>query len=272
MPELPEVETIRRSLEKAVQGEKITAVALRRRDLRIPFPEGLAAALAGKRVMTIRRRAKYLLFSLEGGLVMLLHLGMSGRLMVIPHDAPLEKHDHLVIGFTSGKRLVFRDPRRFGLVALSRESELEHHPLLAELGPEPFSRVFSARYLAKTLAGRGIAVKQALMDAGVVAGVGNIYACEALFEAGMDPRTPAAKASEEAVALVKAVRKVLNAALASGGSSLRDFFHANGDQGYFQHCFHVYGREGKPCRHCTASIRRIRQAGRSTFFCPRCQR
>lgn len=274
MPELPEVETVRRGLESQIVGEYIASAEVRCREFRLPVTEGLEREVGGKRVFSVTRRAKYLLLRLEGDLMIILHLGMSGRLIVrrqrsvAPH-----KHDHLVLYFGDGRELVLNDPRRFGLVLLTRwEEELAAHPFFAGLGVEPLAAEFSPEYLKSALAKRTAPVKPALMDQRVVVGVGNIYASEALFRAGLHPETPANVCADRTDALVTAIREVLEAAIAAGGSTLRNYAQASGESGYFQHHFNVYGREGQPCFTCAAPIRRIVQAGRATFFCPACQK
>lgn len=273
MPELPEVETVRAGLEAALGGKTIQKVKLARANLRTPFPTRFAEALAGRNIGEIARRAKYLLIRLDDGLVLMAHLGMSGRFVVLEEPPKaLGKHEHVLFTFTDGTALVFNDARRFGLMDLAREDELSTHPLLAALGPEPLGKAFTPAYLADQLKRRGTPVKVALMDQAVVVGVGNIYASEALFEAGLDPRIPAKTAAGQAGAIIKAIRKVLKSAIETGGSSLRDFLHVGGETGYFQHSFKVYGREGKPCFTCSSEVKRIVQGGRSTFFCPACQK
>lgn len=273
MPELPEVETVRSGLEQAINGAQIKTVLLRRKNLRVPFPVGFAGALEGRVIQSIGRRAKYLLLYLDSGEVVIAHLGMSGRFTVLPKKpTSFNKHDHFVAGLADGRYLIFNDARRFGLMTLTPQSKLNQHKLLRHLGPEPLSEDFSAEYLARVLKTRKIAIKPALMDQELVVGVGNIYASEALFDAGIDPRKPASQAAKDAEKIVLAIRKVLKAALASGGSSLRDFIDITGGSGYFQHEFKVYDREGKSCHACGSNIQAIRQAGRSSFFCPACQK
>ena len=287
MPELPEVETVRTGLEMVLKGQVIRKVTLRRKDLRIPFPADLPRRLAGQKILAIRRRAKYLLFDLVGGDVLIAHLGMSGRFTCHPalvagsgtnksrmpqqvrHD--ITAHDHVIFEFEDGKTLIYNDARRFGLITIARSEELPSHPLFAALGPEPLEREFSAGYLRKALEKRGTPVKVALMDQALVVGVGNIYASEALFLAGVNPNIPAKAAAGKAKELVSAIQKVLRDAIASGGSSLRDFIHVSGEAGYFQHRFNVYGRKGEPCFQCGEFIKSTRLSGRSTFFCPDCQ-
>jgi len=285
MPELPEVETVRRGLVPALEGRRILAVRLSRPDLRFPFPPDFASRVAGRRVERIDRRAKYLLIRLDDGTTVLSHLGMSGRysieaadLAVQPgdfvHAAPANpKHDHVVLEVEGGVTVRYNDPRRFGfmdLVTVDADS-----PYLADLGPEPNSNAFSSAYLSDVLRGRRTPIKAALLDQKVVAGLGNIYVCEALHRARISPRRLAATIpGARAERLAPAVRSVIDAAIAAGGSTLRDFAAADGALGYFQHTFRAYGREGGPCPEtgCTGHIGRIVQSGRSTFFCPVCQR
>ena len=276
MPELPEVETVRRQLAPVIEGRTIVAVHLARADLRRPFPRHFARRLAGRRVERLERRAKYLTAWLDDGAVLLIHLGMSGRLLVDAEETGAEaKHDHVRIDLDDGHRVTFRDPRRFGLMDLVAGKALATDSRLAGLGPEPLSDAFTGAALAAALAGRQMAVKTALMDQTTVAGLGNIYACEALFRARISPLRPAAEVTRrETVALVRAIKAVLEEAIAAGGSTLRDHQLPAGGSGYFQHRFAVYGREGLPCPGCTCAegIRRIVQGGRSTFFCAKRQR
>lgn len=283
MPELPEVETVRRGLAPVMEGQVIAAAAVNRPDLRWPFPPDMAARLTGQRVMTLRRRSKYILADLASGETLLIHLGMSGRILVsgdplgrFVHDHPApERHDHVVLDMASGTRITFNDPRRFGAMDLMPTPQAEAHPLLARLGPEPLGNSFDGPYLSAALKSRNTPVKSALLDQHVVAGLGNIYVCEALFRARIAPRRRARTISAaRAAGLVPIIREVLTEAIAAGGSSLRDFRQADGELGYFQHRFDVYGREGEPCHRpgCTGEIRRIVQSGRSSFYCPLCQR
>jgi formamidopyrimidine-DNA glycosylase len=280
MPELPEVETVARGLARTLEGRRIVAVRRNRDGLRAPFPADLVERLTGRRILHIGRRAKYLLLTLDDGQVLIVHLGMSGRFM-IRHDpgAPALAHDHLVLTADDGVVYVLNDPRRFGLVALADRDTLDQHPLFADIGPEPLGNAFDGATLAEALADRNTPIKSALLDQHTVAGLGNIYVCEALFHSGISPRRLAKTITKaKAERLVVAIRQVLNDALASGGSSLRNFLHHDGELGYFQHRFAVYDREGKPCPGCdcdiakTGGIDRIVQAGRSTFYCPRRQR
>jgi formamidopyrimidine-DNA glycosylase len=277
MPELPEVETVRRGLEARVLGRRIDAVDLRRRDLRIPFPEGFAARLKGRRIQRIGRRAKYLLAHLDDGGVLIIHLGMAGRLMLSdgPAAVPPGKHAHVEFVFEGGGRVVYEDHRRFGLMTLAEEAELAAHPLLAHLGLEPLAPEFNGAALAQLFAGRRTPVKAALLDQTAVVGVGNIYACEAMYRARISPRRLAKTVSgERADRLAAAVRAVLEEAIAAGGSSLRDYVQASGELGYFQHAWRVYDRAGQKCRTrgCTGTVRRQVQSNRSTFYCPSCPR
>ncbi|RMC35484.1 bifunctional DNA-formamidopyrimidine glycosylase/DNA-(apurinic or apyrimidinic site) lyase [Paracoccus alkanivorans] len=281
MPELPEVETVRRGLQPHLEGQRIARAEARRPDLRWPLPPDLVQVLTGATVTALRRRSKYLLADLDRGGTLLMHLGMSGRLLVEGaglagfHRDPsiLSRHDHVVFVTGAGTTITFNDARRFGMIDLIREGEA--HPLLAHLGSEPFDPDFDTGYLAAAFTGRRAPVKQALLDQRIVAGLGNIYVSEALHRAGIDPRRAAGRIGEERIAaLVGHIRDVLTDAIAAGGSSLRDHRQATGELGYFQHSFRVYNRENAPCPNqgCTGHIRRIVQSGRSSFFCPRCQR
>jgi formamidopyrimidine-DNA glycosylase len=269
VPELPEVEIIRRGIEPFVLGKTITGVAVRNPKLRQRVPRNLAKLVVGQRVRRLRRRGKYLLFECDGG-SLIVHLGMSGSLRVIePQSAP-RKHDHLDLVF-GGSALRLRDPRRFGVVLWSRGNS-SGHPLLARLGVEPLSEEFSTDFLYRITRGRNVGIKQLLMNAAVVVGVGNIYANESLFRAGIHPRTCAGQLSRARCArLVDAVRETLLAAIAAGGSSLRDFVHSDGASGYFQQHYYVYDRAELPCRVCGAGIRVVRLGQRSSFYCPTCQ-
>ncbi len=277
MPELPEVETVVRGLESRVAGRRIEKLTLNRADLRFPLPKGLAARVEGKRVLRIGRRAKYLLFHIEGGGVLLAHLGMSGRMVLGGNGSGEDRrHDHVVLRFDDGAVLRFNDARRFGLIDWAEsEADLPRHKFLAALGPEPLANEFNGVALAGLLKGKATPIKAALLDQRVVAGLGNIYVCESLFWAGISPKRRAGTVQgERAERLARAIRVVLERAIAAGGSSLRDYVQASGELGYFQHQFAVYGKEGEPCPECDCgnSIRRIVQAGRSTFYCARRQR
>ncbi len=279
MPELPEVETVMRGLQARLQGRVITHAALHRETLRWAVPPGFARRLQGARVMSFRRRAKYILMRLEGGDSVMLHLGMSGRMVIseAADDAP-GLHEHLVLRLDDGARVGFVDPRRFGSLDLLRTAEEDRHVRLAALGPEPLDEAFSVAVLSAALAGRRSPIKAALLDQSVVAGLGNIYVCEALFRAGLSPRRLAATVpGARAMRLVPAIKQTLTAAIAAGGSSLRDYRQANGELGYFQNAWKVYGREAEPCERCPgaprcAGITRITQSGRSTFLCRLTQR
>ncbi|RKF13062.1 bifunctional DNA-formamidopyrimidine glycosylase/DNA-(apurinic or apyrimidinic site) lyase [Roseovarius spongiae] len=283
MPELPEVETVRTGLVPVMESAVIARADVNRPDLRWPFPERMAERLAGQRVLRLRRRSKYILADLDSDETLLIHLGMSGRILV--SGAPLgscarlhatpERHDHVVFHMESGARVTFNDPRRFGAMDLYPTMLGEDHPLLAKLGPEPLGNRFDESYLAAALSGRASPIKSALLDQRIVAGLGNIYVCEALFRAGVSPRRKARNlGARRARALVPVIRAVLREAIEAGGSSLRDYRQADGELGYFQHRFDVYDREGQPCRtpDCPGTVRRIVQSGRSSFYCPLCQR
>ncbi|MDJ0821626.1 MAG: bifunctional DNA-formamidopyrimidine glycosylase/DNA-(apurinic or apyrimidinic site) lyase [Paracoccaceae bacterium] len=283
MPELPEVETVRRGLVPVMEGNVIAQALVNRPDLRWPFPDNMATRLTGQPVLRLRRRSKYILADLESGESLLIHLGMSGRMLVsgdplghFVHDHPApEKHDHVVLNMNTGARITFNDPRRFGAMDLMPTDSAEQHPLLASLGPEPLGNAFSESHLVAALQGRNTPIKSALLDQKIVAGLGNIYVCEALFRAGIHPARKARRISAKRIAaLVPIIRDVLSEAIDAGGSSLRDFRQADGELGYFQHRFDVYGREGEPCRTpgCSDTVRRIVQSGRSSFYCPTCQR
>ena len=276
MPELPEVETIRRGLARRLEGRRLARVMVRRADLRLPLPERFAERLKGRRVERVGRRAKYILAELDDGNVLILHLGMSGRLVVAsgaPHQPGA--HDHVLIESEEGTRLVYSDHRRFGLMTLCPKSALENHPLLEGLGPEPLDPSFDGAALLRRLKTKRTPIKAALIDQRVVAGVGNIYACEALFRAGLSPRRLASSVKGvRAERLAQAIKSVLEEAIAAGGSSLRDYVQSDGELGSFQHRFAVYGRAGKPCPGCDCrhGIRRIVQSNRSTFYCAKRQR
>jgi formamidopyrimidine-DNA glycosylase len=275
MPELPEVETVRRGLEKRIGGRRILSAALNRADLRRPVPPFLAERLEGAQVGALHRRGKYLLIELDDDGLLLVHFGMSGRVVAGGADLPAARHDHLVLTFDDGTVLRFNDPRRFGLIDYLARGEEARHPLLSGLGAEPLGPGFDGLYLAEALAHRSSAIKAALLDQRVVAGLGNIYACEALYRAGLSPRRRAdSLRGRRADRLAAAIRAVLEEAIRAGGSSLRDYVQVNGELGYFQHLWAVYGREGEPCPGCDCKegVRRILQGGRSTFFCTKRQR
>lgn len=270
MPELPEVEVTRRGLLNDLPGRKIDAVIARHTMLRYPLLPALGSQLAGQTLRGIDRRGKYLLFRLGEG-TLIVHLGMSGSLRLVPADEPAGKHDHLDLIF-GPVILRLRDPRRFGAVLWVKD-DANAHPLIAPLGIEPLSSAFTGDWLYDVTRNRATAIKVLLMDSHVVVGVGNIYASESLFHAGIAPRTPAGKLSRKRCdRVVTAVKATLEAALAAGGSTLRDFIHSNGGSGWFQQQHLVYGREGEPCRVCGGRVRHLRLGQRSTFYCPHCQR
>lgn len=289
MPELPEVETVRMGLEPALKGHRFTSVETRRGGLRIPFPPRFTERLKGRKVKRLWRRAKYLLADLDSGETLVVHLGMSGRMSVYaegrthkfgqyvyktaPPDAGRGKHDHVVMETDAPARIVFTDHRRFGLMTLVETEKLDQDKLFKGIGPEPLSDDCDAKYLSEALKGKKTPIKSAILDQRVIAGVGNIYACEALYHAHISPKRLAGRASpEQARALLQAIKKVLRDAIKAGGSSLRDYAHTDGELGEFQHHFAVYDREGRPCPRCAGTVKRITQAGRSTFYCPKCQK
>lgn len=283
MPELPEVETVRRGLEPALTGARLTKVQVNRPDLRFPFPEDFAARLEGAVVERLERRAKYLRFPLSTGETWVTHLGMTGRFTldgVAPGEfeepAPVGgKHEHLSLTTGAGRRIGFSDARRFGYMALIPTGEIDEHPWFKGLGPEPLGNEFNAGVLKTAFKGKKQNVKASLLDQRIVAGLGNIYVVEALYRSRISPLTPAGRiALPRLERLTAAIREVLTEAVAAGGSTLRDFANAEGGQGYFQHRFDVYGREGEPCpgEDCKGKVKRIVQAGRSTFWCPSCQK
>lgn len=302
MPELPEVETICRGLDKAITGLRIVGVRLNRQGLRKPFPTGMAAKLEGRKITAIERRAKYALIRLEGDFTLILHFGMSGRVHLLPcqakvgnggqknhgqfiepgaHKCPPDKHDHLILQLSAAQNDVcpilemrLNDPRRFGLCDLVANKDLPKHDLFKNLGPEPFSESFTPAYLGKVLSGKNTPLKSALLDQRVLAGLGNIYVCEALFRAGLSPLRRAKDCNmDEVRILVKSIKIVLAKAIDAGGSSIKDYVTASGELGYFQNQFAVYGKEGNSCKNCTCDVAktggvcRITQAGRSSFYC-----
>jgi formamidopyrimidine-DNA glycosylase len=288
MPELPEVETVRMGLAPAMEGQRIAKVEVRDRRLRWPIAKDFEKRLQGQTVLGLGRRAKYLLADLSSGDVLLMHLGMSGSLRlgkdskpgVYYHEKSKSKsHDHVVFHMGNGATVTFNDPRRFGSMKIVPRARLEQEPSLRNLGPEPLGNAFDAAMLAKACAGKKTSLKAALSDQRVVAGLGNIYVCEALFRARLSPTRRAStiagrngKPNERAVALVEAIKATLHDAIKAGGSSLRDHRRADGSLGDFQHNFLVYDREGEPCPNCKGRIKRIVQTGRSTFYCPSCQK
>ena len=293
MPELPEVETVRRGLQPVMEGAKILGAEARRKDLRFPFQKDFVARLTGQTVTGLGRRAKYLLADLASGDVLLMHLGMSGSFRIQKIEQthttgvfhhPRDKnsaHDHVVFHMSSGADVIFNDPRRFGYMKIIPRASLEAEPLLKGLGPEPLGNAFDARLLAQSCAGKNTSLKAALLDQRVVAGLGNIYVCEALYRAHLSPRRRASTLADKkgaptdhAKRLIDAIHAVLNQAIEAGGSSLRDHRQTSGELGYFQHSFRVYDREGESCGTvgCGGIIRRFTQNGRSTFWCPKCQK
>jgi formamidopyrimidine-DNA glycosylase len=291
MPELPEVETVRRGLAPVMEGARFTKVEARRRDLRWPLPKDFAKRLEGHTVVGLGRRAKYLLADLSSGDVLIMHLGMSGSFRVAQdgseggiakyhHEkSKSAAHDHVVFHMSSGATVTFNDPRRFGSMKLVPRAKIDREPLLRSLGPEPLGNEFDAAMLARACAGKKTSLKVALSDQRVVAGLGNIYVCEALFRARLSPKRQAStitdrngKPNARATALVEAIQAVLHDAIKAGGSSLRDHRRADGSLGDFQHNFLVYDREGAPCPGCKGKVKRIVQTGRSTFYCPSCQK
>jgi formamidopyrimidine-DNA glycosylase len=293
MPELPEVETVRRGLQPAMEGARFEHVEARRPDLRFPLPENFVKRLTGQTVTGLGRRAKYLMADLSSGEVLIMHLGMSGSFHVLHegdagrpgkfHHArgKLGNHDHVVFKMSSGATVTFNDPRRFGFMKLVERGKLDAEPMIASLGPEPLGNSFDAAALAAACEGKKTSIKAALLDQQIVAGLGNIYVCEALFRAHISPKRMASvladrkgAPNERTEKLVTAIREVLQDAIRQGGSSLRDHRQTDGDLGYFQHHFAVYDREGEKCpgKGCTGTIKRIVQGGRSTFYCPSCQK
>ena len=271
VPELPEVETTRRGCAPVVEQRVITRLTVREPRLRWLVPPEAPAAVAGQRVVALRRRGKYLIFDLERG-ALLLHLGMSGSLRVVSHDAPPAQHDHVDVVLDSGLCLRFNDPRRFGCLVWTPADPLLH-PLLRDLGPEPLSPEFDGAYLTQALRKRRVAIKLALMDGRLVVGVGNIYASEALFRARVRPRRAAGRVTRsECAALADAVKRVLTDAIRAGGTTLRDYLNADGAPGYFRQKLYVYERKDEPCRICKTPVRHLVQAQRSTYFCPTCQK
>jgi len=293
MPELPEVETVRRGLAPIMVGARIEQVEQRRANLRFPFPDGFCSRLQGRAIAALTRRAKYLLAELDNDHLLVMHLGMSGSFRVIEDGATRtpglfahargenRAHDHVAFALSNGKRVIYNDPRRFGFMLLMPRGELETHRLFANIGMEPLGNALNGPSLAAAMTGRRTPLKAALLDQSIIAGLGNIYVCEALHRAGLSPLQPAGllagrgrAAREQAERLAASIRAVLAEAIEAGGSSLRDHRLTDGSLGYFQHTFRVYGREGEACRtpSCEGVVERVTQAGRSTFHCPRCQK
>ena len=280
MPELPEVETVRRGLAPVMEGAVIAQAQVNRDGLRWPFPAAMAARLTGQRVTALRRRSKYLLADLASGETLIVHLGMSGRMLVSgrmlgqfhgDHPAPA-KHDHVILDMDNGARVTFNDARRFGAMDLTATDQTDAHWLIKDIGPEPLGNQFDEHLLQARLRGRAMPIKSALLDQRIVAGLGNIYVCEVLHRAGINPAATAGSLTAATIAaLVPVIRTVLQDAIAAGGSSLRDYRQTGGELGYFQHQFAVYDRAGDPCPTCATAIARIVQSGRSTFYCPACQ-
>ncbi len=280
MPELPEVETVCRGLAPVLEGQRLQRVIARRPDLRFPLPDGFGQRLTGRRVDKVVRRAKYILVHMDDGTVLIWHLGMSGRVLIYTDThlsaAPPEQiHDHVIFETDSNTIVRFNDTRRFGFMDLVDVGGLDGHPMIARIGPEPLEEAFDAQALADRLRGKRAPIKAALLDQRVVAGLGNIYVAESLFHAGISPRRSSHTIQgQRAERLISAIKNVLADAIAAGGSSLRDHRQTNGEIGYFQHQFAVYGKAGEPCssQGCSATIQQIVQSGRSTYLCPRCQR
>lgn len=296
MPELPEVETVTKGLRPVMENSSFIRVEQRRENLRIPFPQDFVERLEGRTITSLWRRAKYILAELDSGEVLLMHLGMSGRFTIEEPTSnahsqpgkfhnettilPAQRHDHVVFHMSNGAVITYTDPRRFGLMTLFSAKEMQSHKLLKDIGIEPLGNELSGAFLAKCFAGKKVNLKAALLDQKNIAGLGNIYVCEALYRCNLSPlrqaatlAKPKAKGAERADRLASAIRDVLNDAIAAGGSSLNDYAQTNGELGYFQHSFDVYDREGEDCRreNCTGKINRIVQSGRSSFYCPKCQ-
>lgn len=296
MPELPEVETVARGLARVMEGNRFRKVVLNRQDLRFPFPAGFAQGLEGRTVESVSRRAKYIVVHLSGGDVLLMHLGMSGRFLIhegaasaqpgkFYHETPVsdaasDPHAHVIFTFESGTEVVYCDPRRFGMMDLFARPHMSDHRLLKDIGIEPLGNALSGAFLNQALRTKNLPLKAALLDQKIIAGIGNIYACEALFRSGLSPRrlartiTSSSGSTARAERLSDAIRAVLNDAVAAGGSTLRDYVQTDGELGYFQHSFQVYDRAGEACMRagCTGTVSRIVQSGRSTYFCRSCQR
>ena len=281
MPELPEVETVRRGLAPIMEGREFVRVEARRPDLRFPFPDKFAERITGTRLLRLGRQAKFLTGELSSGEMLVMHLGMTGRFTIdgtttadFSHSPNTNaKHDHVVFHIEGGASVTYNDPRRFGFMEIWSVDEFHEYPRLKKLGPEPLSNNFHADYLNTTLSGKNTPIKTALLDQSIIAGLGNIYVCEALFRAGVSPKRKAATVAGKRVErLVPAINAIIAEAIAAGGSSISDFASTDGSLGYFQHGFDVYDREGEPCKTCGAQIKRLMQSGRSSFYCSSCQR
>lgn len=273
MPELPEVETTMRGLLPLLLNRQLAKVTVRAEKLRFPFPPRFAQRLTGATVTSLNRRAKYILIGLDSGETLLVHLGMSGRLVKAHSGDPLNKHDHVVIDTDKGDQLRFHDPRRFGLMDIAITNDYHNHKLLAAIGPEPLSDDLTLDHLAKVFAGKKVPVKVALLDQRLIAGLGNIYVSEALYYARIDPvRLAGSLTKAELKRLIPAIQQVLNASINAGGTSMRDYVQATGEMGHFQNQFAVYDRANAPCLKCRTGVQRLVQAGRATFFCPKCQK
>ena len=283
MPELPEVETVLRGISPILEGNQIDYAQVNRPDLRRPFPNNLAKRLKNRKINFLHRRSKYILIDLSEGETLIMHLGMSGRIMISQKVASTfhhntthsQKHDHFILHLKDNHQLTFNDPRRFGVIDLLKTENLELSGMLSQIGPEPLSNSFNEAYFVSTMRLKKTNIKSALLDQRIVAGLGNIYVCEALFRAGISPKRRAVRISHKKLSsLVPIIKEILLEAISSGGSSLRDFRNASGDLGYFQHSFDVYGREDEDCynKDCDSKIKRITQAGRSSFYCSNCQR
>lgn len=281
MPELPEVETVRRGLAPVMEGRKIVRVETRRPDLRFPFPDKFASRIKGATLTRLGRQAKFLTAELSSGETLVMHLGMSGRFTIdgdpaasFTHEHNTNaKHDHVVFHIEGGASVTYNDPRRFGFMELWSTDDFQSYPRLKKLGPEPLSNSFHADYLDAALAGKNTPIKTALLDQSIIAGLGNIYVCEALFRAGISPKRRAATVpGKRTVRLAPAINAIIAEAIEAGGSSISDFANTDGSLGYFQHAFDVYDREGQPCTQCGKAIKRLVQSGRSSFYCSSCQR
>jgi len=274
MPELPEVEVIRRGLQHHLAGRKVIKISTGNKKLRLPMPrKDLAKHIAGTRIKSVDRRAKFLIIEMDNGAQLVIHLGMTGRLGIFPHDIPKAKHDHCRIQLDNGKQLIFNDIRRFGSIQVMPPGSGFGNSMLINLGPEPLGREFTPQYLQKMALGKNRPLKNFLMDNRIVVGIGNIYACEILFQAGLKPERKICRLTKKQWAeVVKSCRYVLEKAIKSGGTTISDFVNESGKSGYFQLELQAYGKQGKPCSCCATPIKKITMAGRSTFFCPKCQK